>query len=283
MEKNREKKKQIAANTLAIVEAGNYTNGQGQTVPLQFSIINAKSKSKLFKEREESALWIKRDLLLGTTPRYQTSFTVENRTTLEACSELVANGEVVFCLNFASAKNAGGGFLGGAEAQEESLARSSALYPCLVQFQQDFYDYHRHGDTYYSHRMIYSPNVPVFKDDNGRLLDQPYEVSFLTSPAVNVGALKQKYQYNTAKTDELMLKRTEKLLSIAYVQGYKTLVLGAWGCGVFRQDPEKVAQYFAHFLCAGGLFENCFEKVVFAVLSRDEKNILPFQELFMAD
>ena len=280
METNRANKKQIAENTLAILEAGFYQNGQGQKVILHADVVNAKSHSKLFTEQDQSALWAKRNKLLNTNPTLATVFKVQNATTLQVCKELALQGERIFCLNFASAKNAGGGFLGGADAQEESLARASALYPCLLKFQTDFYQYHQYGDTYYSDRMIYSPDVPVFKDDDGSLLDQPYYVSFLTSPAVNAGALQQKKQYDAEKTDQVMLKRAEKLLSIAYVNGYETLVLGAWGCGVFRQAPQNVAGYFARLLREGGVFENRFRMIVFAILSRDERNIFPFEQIF---
>jgi uncharacterized protein (TIGR02452 family) len=84
---------------------------------------------------------------------------------------------------FASAKNPGGRFLTGAQAREESIARSLALYPCQ-QAAGTFYDFHRHQrDLRYSDRIIYSPAVPVFRADDGTLLDEPCEVSFLTAAA----------------------------------------------------------------------------------------------------
>lgn len=76
-------------------------------------------------------------------------------------------------LNFASAKHPGGGFQNGAQAQEESIARSSTLYPSLIcPSSEPFYTLHRHDPQagYYSHSMIYSPNVLLLRDDEGKLL-----------------------------------------------------------------------------------------------------------------
>jgi uncharacterized protein (TIGR02452 family) len=78
---------------------------------------------------------------------------------------------------FASARRPGGGFLTGAQAQEESIARASALHACL-RVVGDFYAYQRRRpELTYSDRVIYSPAVPVFRDDTGALLPVPSRVS----------------------------------------------------------------------------------------------------------
>ena len=85
---------------------------------------------------------------------------VTNETSLSAARRM---GPDAACLVFASAKNPGGGFLSGAQAQEESIARSSALYPCQTAA-GEFYSFHRRqGDLRYSDRVIYSPHVPVIR------------------------------------------------------------------------------------------------------------------------
>ncbi|MCU0394083.1 MAG: TIGR02452 family protein [Thermoflexibacter sp.] len=278
---NKQEKMQIAENTLAILKDGVYQNSKQEAIDIQIVLTEAIAKSELWTEENTHSLLQERNRLLRSANKIQTVFEVNNETTLTACHRLSATQKRIFCLNFASAKNAGGGFLGGAQAQEESLARSSGLYPCLTKFQAEFYDYHRRQtDTYYSDKMIYSPQVPVFKDDTGSLLHNFYEVSFLTSPAVNVGALKQKGEFDQTKADKIMLARTEKLLSIALVKGYQHLVLGAWGCGVFQNDPQEVARYFAKLLTPNGLFANCFQHIIFAVLSSKDNNIAPFEKAF---
>ncbi len=79
-----------------------------------------------------------------------------------------------------------------------------------------------------------------------------------------------------------MFDRTEKLLSIAAIHGHRVLVLGAWGCGVFGNDPTRVASDFYDHLVNNPQLNQCFSKVVFAVLDRstDESVIQPFRQVF---
>lgn len=49
---------------------------------------------------------------------------------------------------------------------------------------------------------------------------------------------------------------------------YRRLVLGAWGCGVFRNDPAQVAGAFRTLLGPGGRFAGAFERVAFGILDR---------------
>ena len=121
----------------------------------------------------------------------------------------------MICLNFASAKNPGGGFLGGSQAQEEALARASGLYPCLsANF--GYYQFNRSkGGAIYSHHLIYSPAVPVFRDDEDNFLDAYFPASIITAPAVNVGALPKNKRDNKKMIREIMLERTENVLATA--------------------------------------------------------------------
>jgi uncharacterized protein (TIGR02452 family) len=166
---------------------------------------------------------------------------------------------------FASAKNPGGGFLTGAQAQEESIARSSALYPCLTAA-GEFYAFHRRqGDLRYSHRVIYSPGVPVFRADDGTLLAEPYATSFLTAAAPNLGAIVTGQPEAADGVPGVLAARAARVLAVAAAHGHRKLVLGAWGCGVFRNDPATVAKVFAGQLAR---IQGHFDHVVFAVLDR---------------
>jgi uncharacterized protein (TIGR02452 family) len=192
------------------------------------------------------------------------SVEVTGESTLAAARRL---GGDVAALVFASARNAGGGFLNGAQAQEESIARSSALYPCL-RAAGEFYAYHRaHAELTYSDRVIYSPAVPVFRDDNATLLTQPYPVSFLTAAAPNLGAVRSNQPELAAEVPAVLRRRAARVLAVAAAHGHRRLVLGAWGCGVFGNDPATVAEAFA-----AALVRHPMEHVVFAVLgpNRDE-------------
>jgi uncharacterized protein (TIGR02452 family) len=212
-----------------------------------------------------------------------TEFPVRNCTTLAAAYDLVREarwtGGGVMLLNFASAKNPGGGFLGGARAQEESLARSSGLYPCIAPHQEMYDANRRCGSCLYTDHMIWSPDVPVFRDDEDRLLEEPYTVSMPPAPAVNDGAVRGD---DRDSIDSVMWRRTLKVLAVAAEHGHSDLVLGAWGCGVFKNDVTKVAGWFHSALTDPVHFRNVFRKVVFAVLDRsaERRFIGPFEERF---
>lgn len=181
---------------------------------------------------------------------------------------MVANSENVCALNFASARKPGGGFLGGAIAQEESLCRASALFACIDG--NDMYRRNAHlSGGFYTNYAIYSPNVPVFKDDEGELLDEPHFCSFITAPAVNAGVLRDEER---AAVPGEMAKRIEKVLAIAAHHGHDTLVLGAWGCGVFRNDPEMIADAFRSALVTR--FAGVFGRVAFAIYDRSDSGML---------
>ncbi|MFD9391903.1 TIGR02452 family protein [Streptomyces sp. NPDC060000] len=192
---------------------------------------------------------------------------VTGESSLEAAGRLAGAGPVAV-LNFASARNPGGGYLNGAQAQEEALCRASALYTCLLTA-REFYDHHRaHRDPFYTDRVIHSPAVPVFRDDRGRLLDEPYAAGFLTSAAPNAGVVLRTAPERASELPHALAVRAERVLETAAAHGYRRLVLGAWGCGVFRNDPAQVAGAFRALLGPGGRFERTFEHVVFGVLDR---------------
>jgi uncharacterized protein (TIGR02452 family) len=133
----------------------------------------------------------------------------------------------------------------------------------------------------YTDHMIYSPDVPVFRDDEDALLDEPYRASFLTAPAVNAGVVRAK-EADAGRVEEAMLARIEMVLALAAERGYESLVPGAWGCGVFANDPDEVAGWFAHHLTGDGVFRGAFRDVVFAVWdrTRDQAVLTPFAERF---
>lgn len=200
---------------------------------------------------------------------------ITSETTLAATARLAgAARDPVACLNFASAKKPGGGYRSGAQAQEESLARASALAAALRAV-PGFYEFHRRNpDLRYSDRVIYSPDVPVFRDDTGRLVE-PYPVTFLTAAAPNAGALP-----GGIDLLPVLRRRAARVLAVAYQHGHRRLVLGAWGCGVFRNDPRHVAAVFAEHLASSGGYGGRFDLVVFAV--PDGPNRTPFQVAFGA-
>jgi uncharacterized protein (TIGR02452 family) len=198
----------------------------------------------------------------------QTEFELANETTLQGSTRLVESGNYqhIGVLNFASAKNPGGGFLGGAKAQEESLARSSGLYPSLRRC-PDYYAFHRQLKTsLYSDWMIFSPHCPILRTDRGEWLEAPFVVSFITSPAPNAGAVRANEHHNLPKIPAAFRERISKLLALALSHECDALILGAWGCGAFRNDPQVVAPIFWEHLGTAGQYWGRFKKVQFSVL-----------------
>lgn len=276
--KNRNKRAIISEETLAIIEIGFYEL-KGKKVHIK-ELVEASVKGTELIEPNEA---IKMKPLIPTDKTM--SIEVVNETTLQGAKRLSDSKKFkrIAVLNFASAKNAGGGFLSGSQAQEESLARNSALYVTL-QTAPQYYDYHRkvNKSLLYSDHMIYSPYCPVFRLDDGELLSEPYLVDFITSPAPNRGALLRNEPQSVDKIEEVFSKRIEIVLRLAVEKGCDALVLGAWGCGVFRNEPKDVARLFGEKLLDDGEFAHAFEYVSFSIPenSKDAKNSLAFEELF---
>ncbi|RFS18901.1 TIGR02452 family protein [Chitinophaga silvatica] len=272
---NRNKRVATAYETLDILEKGFYVDRNNQKVEIAIDLKTSIDGTIHYKTGDFEKVFIERDRLLATGMTNNCRISVTDETTFAAARRLVVKEEKknVCCLNFASAKNPGGGFLGGAQAQEEALSRASGLYPSL-KAKQEMYDSNRAlGTCLYSDQMIYSPNVPVFRNDRDELLDEPYCVAILTSPAVNRGALQSNEPEKLGMIAPTMLSRIEKLLSLALIHGQTTLVLGAWGCGVFRQDPTEVAEWFAQHLLKNPIFKGAFEEIVFAIYDSSEKQV----------
>ena len=246
----------MAEETVRILEHGEYVAPSGRTVHLGEQVARAVQGTVL--HRPGDALEVRE--VARAAPRIE----VTDEKTGQAARRLLEEEGVaeVFALNFASAKNPGGGFLGGARAQEEDLARCSALYPCLLT-QPDYYTTHRvEPSLLYTDHLIYSPRVPFFRDEAGVLLERPFQVSLLTAPAPNAGEALRREANVGPRLQEALRRRALRVLRAAAHHGHKTLVLGAWGCGVFRNDPREVTEAFARALEA---LPGHFERVVFAV------------------
>jgi uncharacterized protein (TIGR02452 family) len=261
------KYKGIAFDNENIIAAGYYVNRSGDRVELAADVAAACQGTRSYTPGQTQRLYNEQAFNAAAAPRFETAFEVTPETSTQAGQRLVRAEDApgVAILNFASARNPGGGYIGGARAQEEDLCRSSALYTTLLEA-PDYYEAHRaNRDTRYSHRVIYSPDVPVYRDNATRLLDQPYQVSYLTSPAPNAGALARREPSALTELEDLLTDRAGRVIAVAVHHTVQTLVLGAWGCGVFRNDPTTVARAFRNHLTDGGAFAGRFPRVVFAV------------------
>lgn len=266
---SRTKRAQIAQQTVDILKRGNYSLPDGTVVSIANQLKATCGGTVHYTPDDLDEILARPESSRGD---FDTHFHVENCTTFAAAKQLVDADSSLdpLCLNFASAKHPGGGFLGGSQAQEESLARESGLYACIAPV-RGYYDANHHcGTALYTHHMIYSPRVPVFRDDDDRLLDSPYLVSIVTAPAVNAGAVRQNEPSDSRLVEPTMRERIERVLALAVHHGHDTLVLGAWGCGVFKNDAADVAKWFHMNLAEKGRFHRAFRKVVFAVFDRSK-------------
>lgn len=262
--------REVASGTEAAVEAGFYQPDGGPPVPIGEAVAEACAGTRMYGPGPVPGVEPPR--AGGTADR---SVAVTGESSLEAARRLVDGGEEsVAVLDFASARNPGGGYLNGAQAQEEALCRASALYTCLRRV-PEFYAAHRADPSpFYSDRVLHCPGVPVFRDDGGGWLPRPYRVAFLTAAAPNAGVIARRSPDRVAQVPKALRRRAERVLEVAVAGEHRALVLGAWGCGVFRNRPGEVADAFAALLRDGGRFAGAFHRVVFAVLDRREPSPL---------
>lgn len=260
----------VAASTLSILKAGGYSAPSGTWRELAAISARARVGTRLYNPTQLGDLLARSVAEQGTASQSTTSAFCEvtPETTGAAARRLAASGPVVL-LNFASARNPGGGFLGGARAQEEDLARCSALYECLLA-QPEYYRANREFESpLYTDHLLYSPEVPFFRDDDHELLEEPYLASVITSPAPNAGAWLGAHD-DRSELSRTLARRAAMVLAVARAHGHRRLVLGAWGCGVFGNDPREVAAVFAELL-RGPRFAGAFDHVTFAIWDRSPK------------
>lgn len=251
----------IATETESIVEAGLYRTPEGREISIERTLAAALSGTRLYGPDPVPVAALDTDRAAVIEVTDESSLQAARRMTGEGSGRIAV-------LNYASARNPGGGYLNGAQAQEEALCRGSALYATLLRA-PDYYAHHRaKRSAFYTDRVIHSPGVPVFRDDRGRLLDTPYTVGFLTSPAPNAGVIRSRTPEDAHRIPAVLASRAERVLEVAAVRGYRRLVLGAWGCGVFMNDPAQVAGAFRALLADGGRFAGHFEQIVFGILDR---------------
>ena len=76
---------------------------------------------------------------------------------------------------------------------------------------------------------------------------------------------------------KVLRNRIKFVLDIAKDNNVSTLILGAYGCGVFGQDATEVANIFKECLTTT---HKCFDTVVFAVPSGRDGNYEKFVKVF---
>ncbi|MCL1874089.1 MAG: TIGR02452 family protein [Clostridiales bacterium] len=257
--KNREQRSALAQETVRVAREGKYI-ADGVLVDISQDVSYANTHSVFISQSESDC---REKSFTQKTGMMMLEFS--NESTLSAIFYLQnPEDKPLGVLNFASAKNPGGGFLSGAMAQEESLAAVSNLYDTLLQC-PEYYEINKaHQSFRYTDCAIWSPDVVFFRDEAGRFLRHPAKASVLTLPAVNYGQVLRKGE--DARLAKTAMKRRMKIALATFAdKGCKAVILGAYGCGVFRNDPEDVAAWWDELLMDYG---GHFKKVFLAVLDR---------------
>ncbi len=166
-------------------------------------------------------------------------------TTIQAILSRAGRGNIT-ALNFANAMYAGGAYVLGGNAQEESLCRASMLY-YTIRNQKDYYRRNRlHILPDYTDTMIYSENVPIIRNDFGELLEKTVLCNFITSPAVN--RTFAKFIFSQKKINNIMYSRIEKIIMLSLEKKTDILILGAFGCGMFGNRRETILPMFEEII-----------------------------------
>lgn len=191
---------------------------------------------------------------------------------------LNCDSEHVQVLNFASYKNPGGRYMDGSMAQEEAICHGSSLFPVLSYHLLDYYEWNKKhlNKALYLNRGLYSPDILFFDDKEN--FKKKADVITVAAPNFSPG---KRYGSVSAKENSKVLRdRIQFVLDIAVDNfkgdGNSTLILGAYGCGVFSQNPYEVATIFKEFLSKPEY--QVFDNVVFAIPSG--KNLDTFREVF---
>lgn len=245
----------IAEETVSISRAGRYTSAAGNEVCFDSAV-----DTRFWKASDLKAL-----SLDGAVVSDSTRIQCLDEGVVDTIFRLRDEGvdmERTGVLNFASAYHPGGGFLNGSMAQEEALAYCSNLY--VNQIDTPFYEENRLlRSKMYSDNMLES-RVTFFRDSAYRLVERPVKTMVITSPAVNMGQVKLKGE-DERLACQVMRGRMGLVLDLMICRGCTTAVLGAFGCGVFKNDPDLVAKNWLELLEEKGQY---FERVIMAVLDK---------------
>lgn len=176
-------------------------------------------------------------------------------------------------LNFASYKNPGGMFIKGSSAQEESLCHESYLYNVLKEFDKSFYEHNRQNKNkaLYTNRAIYSEYIRFMRDEEDVFCD------VLTCAAPNKVAAQKYCNVSDRLNYSTLQERIRFVIAVAALNKPDTLILGAYGCGVFGQNPFEVAKVFKEIFDE---YPRMFNRIVFAIPNKNSKNYEAFKAVF---
>lgn len=221
--------------------------------------------NKIYKEDDELNIIIK-----GV---YEPNIILTRDRTLNAVKKLYSDGcKKVAVLSFANQFVPGGGVLNGSSSQEESICRISTLYPVINSSKaiEEYYNYNKNrNDCLSSNRMIYSKDIQIIKTDDviPKRLDEAnyYSCDVITCAAPDV----RYFELDDLDTFIIFRSRIERIIQVALLNNVDGIVLGAFGCGVFHNNPYVVARAMNDAIKC---YKKSFKEICFAVFSKDNGN-----------
>jgi uncharacterized protein (TIGR02452 family) len=261
-----------------------------QALDQGFYLLPDKTKVCLNLEsmKKSTKVWTHDDLNAATDltglPTYKTTFETLDSDTIVAGLKLLDEGLKPLLLNMANRYSPGGGVTRGCLAQEEELCRKSALYvsinppdnPHIAGQMGKHYLIPEHG-------CIYTAHVPVIRDRKDGYftwIASPRELSFVSSAAYDCRPKSTQYNPTGKDFEDGMRLKIRSQIRCALKHGHDSLVLGAYGCGAFMQDPKQVSTWYMEELAP---YQQYFKKICFAVLvarPSDQANYDSFHALF---
>ena len=280
--KVKEMRSQEFENTVELVNQGYYESENGRDVVLQSDA-----------QMRNGTIFYERSFRVSVPSVGKTAIEVVNEDCLQTAVRLKEQGLNPAVLNMASRRNPGGGVISGAGAQEETLFRRTNLFRSLYQFASYASQY---GLTKSTHQYpmdrnfggIYTPKALLFRKgekEGYALMDNPVELAFVSVAGMNrpdvVDGKIADYLIEPVKN------KMRTIFRIGLANGHDSLVLGALGCGAFRNPPRHVARLF-HEVIDEEEFANRFKLLVFAILDdhnahkghNPEGNYMPFADEF---
>ena len=272
-------------NTVEIVNQGYYVTENGNR--FDFPDDSGMMRRTVFYEHEMSQ---------ANKPENdeQTFVEVQNIDSLYAGVQLKEQGYNPAVLNMASRRNPGGGVVTGAGAQEETLFRRTNLFRSLYQFAPYAEQYGIRNSRYQypldrNFGGVYTPDAICFRESELKgyaLLEEPVCLSFITVAGMNRPDLTADGMIADHHVGPIKNK-IRTIFRMGLVHGHGSLVLGALGCGAFRNPPRHVARLF-HEVMDEPEFRNRYRLVVFAILDdqnahqkhNPEGNFKPFADEF---
>lgn len=258
----------IFKETIAYIQAGGYTTPSGRWIRFDFD------------EMLRSGRCFRQEIPAVSTPAIEngTKVMVEGNDCLIAAERLVSEGYNPVLLNFASAGHPGGGVETGARAQEETICRRSTLVRSLYSFDDKYASRYRFslaaGDHYpivSEFSAVYSPSVTVFRKGlDCTLMETPFNVAVVSCAALNLNG---KYPIRLTSDGHLPQEAVDitrnkirTVFRIGLTYGHDALVLGAFGCGAFRNPPAEIARLF-HEVMEEPEFKDRFKLITFSIIN----------------